>query len=146
MFKAIWKLGIVDFDMIRDIRHRVLVESEGLCESEVFDENDQIAAHLLVTTESGEPIATARIYPAHHITRMGHIAVLPEFLNQGYDDFALRMMLYKAQSLSGELIQAFVRPAQKALYERLGFELATDSVPFAMYTLKRSDIDLSGHH
>ena len=144
MFKAVWKLGIVDFDAIHDIRKRALVDHKGLSMSHAFDNNDQISAHLFVTTQDGRPIATARIYPIEHITRMGHIAVLPEFLGQGYEELALRMMLYKAQQLSPETIQAYLTEDEAPLYERLGFKPFSHDAPFSIYTLNKSDIDLSG--
>ena len=144
MFKAIWKLGIVDFEGIRDIRKRALVDYRGIDESLAFDPNDQISAHLYVTTEEGAPIATARIYPVENITRMGHIAVMPDFLGQGYEELSLRMMLYKAQKLSPELIQAYVMEQDAPLYERMGFKLQTKAEPFSIYTINKSDIDLSG--
>lgn len=144
MFKAIWKLGIVDFENIRAARHRALVEECGLSEDEVFDSNDQFAAHLYVYEETGEPIATARIYAAEHVTRLGHIAVLPEYYNQGYEEFALRMLLYKAQQLSADLIQAYVMEKDEALYERMGFKLNAEGKPFSVYAIRKSSIDLSG--
>ena len=144
MFKAIWKLGIVDFKEIEKIRRRALVEECGVPESEAFDTYDQISAHLYVTTESGEPIATARIYPVENITRMGHIAVLPEFSGQGYEELALRMLLYKAKQLSTDLIQAYVMEKDEALYERMGFKLHAEGSPFSVYAIRKSSIDLSG--
>lgn len=144
MFKAIWKLGIVDFEDIREVRRAALVESGEMTEEEAFDANDALAAHLYVALETGEKVATARIYAVEKITRLGHIAVSPEFRGQGYEEFCLRMLLYKAQQLSADLVQAYVQEKDAELYERMGFKLNAEGEPFSVYAIRKSSISLAG--
>ena len=129
MFKAIWKLGAHDIELAKSIRRAVFIEEMGLPESEVFDARDAYSAHLEVFEEDTlEPIATARMYPdfardncdccAVPATHIGEIAVMKQYRDTNqYYDFALRMLLYKAQSLSGQKLVADIFPSELPFYE-----------------------------
>jgi predicted GNAT family N-acyltransferase len=134
MFMAIWKLGAHDIELAKSIRRAVFIEEMGLPESEVFDARDAYSAHLEVFEEDTlEPIATARMYPdfardncdccAVPATHIGEIAVMKQYRDTNqYYDFALRMLLYKAQSLSGQKLVADIFPSELPFYEAFGFK------------------------
>ncbi len=121
MFIAKWKMGLVDFEGVRAVREKVFVAGQGLPYDEEFDSFDGISFHLYITTEEGAPIAAARIHPEGNNTAIGRIAVLKQFRNAGYEEFALRMLLFKAQNLAGERITTLAPASSRELYERFGF-------------------------
>ncbi|MEL7610435.1 MAG: GNAT family N-acetyltransferase [Bacillota bacterium] len=121
MFCATWEFGTEAFESVRMIRTRVFLEELGLPEKEVFDRADAIAVHLLVRSGEGEPFAAARIWPDGADTRIGLIAVLPQFRRQQLGELCLRMLLYKAQQLPGERILLRARRGTEGFYRRFGF-------------------------
>lgn len=121
MFKAVWKFGKADFDDVKSIRTEVFVDEQGGDPEKEFDDYDVYAAHLLVTADTGELIATARIYPLGHDTGIGRIAVRKKFRSEGYYDLALRMLLYKGQGLSGHKIVTDAPADMRSYYESFGF-------------------------
>ncbi len=121
MFIAKWKMGLVDFEGVRAVREEVFVAEQGVPYDEEFDSFDGISFHLYITTEEGAPIAAARIHPEGNNTAIGRIAVLKQFRNAGYEEFALRMLLFKAQNLAGERITTIAPASSRELYERFGF-------------------------
>ncbi|NLB61670.1 MAG: GNAT family N-acetyltransferase [Clostridiales bacterium] len=136
MFKATWKLGNADIELAKEIRKSVFIEEMGMQPSEVFDNHDNYSAHLeIFEEETQQPIATARMYPDHvhgndcdccslSVTHIGEIAVMKNYQNTNkYYDLALRMLLYKAESLSGKQIVADVFESELPIYESFGFEM-----------------------
>lgn len=125
MFGANWIMYVEDrFKLVRQIRDEVFINELGMSENEVYDSRDYYAFHLLITDqETGEPMATARIRADHDyaFTYVGDIAVRKKYRDANYTDFALRMLLYKAQKLSAPRIVANIRPDELALYEKFGF-------------------------
>ncbi len=121
MFIAKWKMGLVDFEGVRAVREAVFVTEQGVPYDEEFDSFDGLSFHLYITTEEGAPIAAARIHPEGNNTAIGRIAVIKQFRNDGYEEFALRMLLFKAQNLAGERITTLAPESSRELYERFGF-------------------------
>lgn len=139
MFKAIWKLGSVDIELAKEIRKSVFIEEMCLSESQVFDNRDSYSAHLeIFEEETHEPIAAARMYPDHahgkdcdccslSVTHIGEIAVMKKYRTGKYYDLALRMLLYKAEGLSGKQIVADVFESELPIYQSFGFEVVEKS-------------------
>jgi predicted GNAT family N-acyltransferase len=127
MFIAKWKMGLVEFEGVRAVREEVFVAEQGVPYDEEFDSFDGISFHLYITTEEGLPIAAARIHPEGDNTAIGRIAVIKQFRNAGYEEFALRMLLFKAQNLAGERITTLAPASGRELYERFGFRADGDT-------------------
>lgn len=135
MFKAIWKLGDYDITLAKEVRKAVFIEEMGMEASQVFDNRDSYAAHLeIFEEETLQPIATARMYPDHansksdccslSVTHIGEIAVMKNYRNTNkYYDLALRMLLYKAEKLSGKQIVADISESELPIYQSFGFEV-----------------------
>lgn len=131
MFAANWIMYVEPrFEKIRQIRDEVFTGELGMAHDEVYDGRDTYAFHLLVTdTETGDPMATARIRPDDHdyeCTYIGDIAVREKYRKlANYAEFCLRMLLYKAQKLSGKTIIARIREDELPMYEKFGFREAS---------------------
>lgn len=127
MFAANWIMYVEPrFQKVRLIRDEVFIGEYGMTQEEAYDNRDMYAFHLLVTeVESGDPMATARIRPDDHdydCTYVGDIAVREKYRKEGnYAEFALRMLLYKAQKLSGKTIIARIREDELPMYKKFGF-------------------------
>lgn len=127
MFAANWIMYVEPrFEKVREIRREVFIEGMGMTEDEVFDKRDYYSFHLLVTdAETGDPMATARIRADDHdyeCTYVGDIAVREKYAKlANYAEFALRMLLYKAQKLSAGTILARIREDELPMYRKFGF-------------------------
>lgn len=108
------------------LRRAVLVEEMGLSEAEAFDRYDEIAAHLYVWDNQG-PIAAGRIFPQGDATAIGAIVTAPMHRQSPFADLVLRILLDKAQTLSGDPILARPQAQDIPLYKSFGFENAGDS-------------------
>lgn len=122
MFEGHWQFGLHQGGDALALRRRVFVEEKGIPEAEEFDAFDEYAAHLFLRDmDTGAPIAAGRIYPDGEDTRIGRIAVLPEYRNEPYDEFVLRVLLDKAQTLAGQRILIDADAAEEALCLPFGF-------------------------
>ncbi|MEG1559418.1 MAG: GNAT family N-acetyltransferase [Clostridia bacterium] len=149
MYQAVWKLGKSDFSLIEQIRNEVFVDGFGIKESLEFDNLDAISAHVLVTYEDGDPIATARMFPFDNNTRIGRIAVRERYEGMGYDDLVLRLLLYKAKSLSGKFVTTTAMDFERPLLTKFGFKECGRPFTWCSFSLTpmqllTSEIDLSG--
>lgn len=128
MFAANWIMYVEDrFKKVREIRDEVFIKGMGMSEDEVYDKRDYYAFHLLVTdAETGDPMACARIRADDHdyeCTYVGDIAVREKYQKQAnYAEFALRMLLYKAQKLSAPTVLARIREDELSMYSKFGFK------------------------
>lgn len=66
-------------DLIR-IRREVFIEEQGVSEDEEIDGMDESSTHFIASTDTGEPIGTARLMANGQIGRM---AVLKGFRGKG---------------------------------------------------------------
>lgn len=121
MFSATWEFGSEAFEAVRMIRTSVFIEELNLPAGEVFDRADIIASHLLVRSDVGDALAAARIWPDGADTRIGLIAVLPQYRQQQLGELCLRMLLYKAQQLPGGRILLRARRGTEDFYRQFGF-------------------------
>ena len=70
---------------VHAIRHTVFVLGQGIDPALEQDSHDVSAVHVLAVDAEGQPVATARmvIDPASNSGRIGRMAVLPAWRNQG---------------------------------------------------------------
>lgn len=114
-----------DLSEALEIRRQVFVKEYQRSEAEEFDEQDSIAIHVIVY-EQGEqkkPVATGRIVFDGITCEIGHIAVLKEYRNREYGDFAVRMLINKAFT-SGIHEVSVKAPGQLInFFQKIGFTL-----------------------
>jgi predicted GNAT family N-acyltransferase len=81
-----------------EIRRQVFIHELNMDEKEEFDDQDSYAAHVIVYEQGDRinPVATGRIIFDGVNCEIGHIAVLKEYRNRKYGDFAARMLINKA--------------------------------------------------
>ena len=126
MFQSRWDFGLMAKDALA-LRQAVMVDEMGLSPSVAFDRYDEIAAHLFVWDSEG-PIASGRIFPQGDATVIGAIVTAPAHRHAPFADLVLRILLDKAQSLTGDPILARPLPEDIPLYRSFGFQ-STDAAP-----------------
>jgi len=105
---------------IRDIRHAVFVEEQGIPESLEWDGRDDACRHVLALAGDSGVIATGRLL---HDGRIGRMAVLPAWRGCGVG----RALLERLQELALQdgLRQVYVhaQAAVAGFYRRAGFRI-----------------------
>jgi len=117
-----------DLNEIYEIRTKVFVEELGISSDIEFDMQDPDAIHVLVYEEqilNQEehliPVATGRITYDGEVCEIGHIAVLTNYRNRDYGDFAVRMLINRAL-LSGLNKITIISPQNViGFFEKFGF-------------------------
>lgn len=122
-----------DLTQVFAIRRKVFVEEQGLSETEEFDQMDEYAIHVLVYEEeknsnnkaktNRNAIAIGRMTYDGIICEIDRIAVLKEYRNKKYGDFAVRMLLNKA--FLAEVHEVFVKVERDSInfYKKIGFRI-----------------------
>lgn len=85
-----------DAERLSDIRRTVFIEEQKVPENLEWDETDADCTHVLVTDNSGKPIATARMTTDGHIARM---AVLKAHRKHGIGSGMLKLLIDHARKL-----------------------------------------------
>ena len=129
MFKAVWSIGREGFDRIEALRRAAGV-------SDACDSMDAYAGHVYVCEETGEPIATGRMYPDGDALIIDRIAVMPQYDAMPYAELVLRMLLFKAQELPQRKIRISCEEKRFALVRRFGFAQTGDNA----FSCRRDDI------
>lgn len=120
-----------EFLLAMKTRHEVFVEEQKVPAELELDEYDAVSWHILVTTDNN-PVATGRIYKdpsAPDTARMGRIAVIKSFRNQGYGKMVTDELIKIARSIP-EITKILIHSQSSAIsfYKMMGFE--TISEPF----------------
>ncbi len=100
------------------IRFAVFVDEQGVPAELEQDDHDPAAIHLLVTSQAGEPIATARMLADGHIGRM---AVLPAWRCRGIGAATLRRLIEIAAAQGRREVFLHAQCQAEPFYRRLGF-------------------------
>lgn len=120
MFATKWALGTRDAHEAFSVREAVYVQELGQKKSEVFDEKDALAAHLIVLLDE-RPIASSRMLFEGKNARLQYFCVLEDVRKQRFFDLMLRVMLDKAARMQLERIY-IEAPARFAPYfQSFGF-------------------------
>jgi predicted GNAT family N-acyltransferase len=125
MFIASWFPGRADPDKIRAVLAENSERENGAPQDE---DTREAAAYLLVTLEDGTPVAAARLALEGNSLESGGISVRQQFRGQGYEEFALRMLLYKARQMPYDMITARVFEEEIPLYQKFGFRRTGECV------------------
>lgn len=97
--------------VLTTIRKKVFVEEQGVPEAEEIDDLDPRALHWLARDIQGTPIGTARLTDG----RIGRMAVLAEYRNQG---------------VGAAILRAIIKHARDRGLERLVLDAQTHALPF----------------
>lgn len=116
------------FAKAQALRNSVFIEEQGIPPELEWDEFDAESVHwLLIQSESGQPVATARVLSyqeacqARPVAKIGRVAVSQACRGQGIGEKLMREMLAFAQAEGFQ--QAILDAQTRAVpfYERLGF-------------------------
>jgi N-acetylglutamate synthase-like GNAT family acetyltransferase len=120
MFIASWFPGSADLEKIQAVRAEVLGRDK-LLPRYIAGDAREAAAYLLVTLEDGTPVAAAKLALRGDSLEISDIAVRDLFKDQGYEEFALRMLLYKARQMPYDRITAWAFREDIPMYLKFGF-------------------------
>jgi ribosomal protein S18 acetylase RimI-like enzyme len=112
-----------DLSDIYRIREKVFLEELSYRPEVLLDEQDVMSLHVIVyeEAESKRPVATGRLTFDGTSCELDNLAVLKEFRNRKYGDFAVRMLLNKA-FIAGIVKVTCIVPIETALFfETIGF-------------------------
>jgi predicted GNAT family N-acyltransferase len=106
------------------IRKRVFIEEQGVPEWMELDEYDSLAWHALAYLDS-HCIGTARlVIPSESIGdigRIGRMAVLPRYRNQGHGGRLLKALLEQGKSQGITQFELHAQLSAIPFYEQFGF-------------------------
>lgn len=100
------------------IRRQVFIEEQLVPEELEWDEYDADAIHVLVTV-ANQPIGCARLLV--HQAKIGRMAVLPKWRQQGVGSTMLQALLAEAKRLGLKRIQLSAQLHAIPFYEKAGF-------------------------
>lgn len=108
------------------IRIAVFMYEQQVSATDEWDGKDEQAAHFLVRTEAGEPIATARILTESNNNgrqyHIGRVAVLKAYRGQGIGHRLMRTLINWCRTKDPhEQIYLHAQVERQTFYEKLGF-------------------------
>lgn len=112
-----------DLSEVFRIRKIVFVDEQGISEELERDDKDDQAIHAIVycTEDSRIPVATGRIVYDGEVCKIGRIAVLKEYRNQGYGDFVVRLLVNKALTAGISSVVLHAQYHTVDFYKKIGF-------------------------
>ncbi|RRQ19993.1 GNAT family N-acetyltransferase [Thiohalobacter thiocyanaticus] len=113
--RADWE---TDASAIRAIRTAVFVDEQGIDATLEFDGSDTDCVHYLAYAIDGRPIATARMSADG---RIGRMAVLPEYRNQGVGSALLLSLIELAGEHKLDEVYVHAQESAASFYHQHGF-------------------------
>lgn len=111
---AAWE---TDRILLQRIRRAVFIEEQQVPESDEWDDDDAVSAHVLVRLNR-EPVGTGRLNPAGKI---GRIAVIAGARGRGIGTLVLRRLLDEARRRGIRRPHLHAQLQALPFYEKLGF-------------------------
>lgn len=108
----------LDFDELHELRQAVFIVEQQIPADIEFDELDPYCHHYIVRDSQCHAIATARLTADGKIGRM---AVLPQWRQQGVGRSLLHALLDKARGLGLSQVSAHAQVTALGFYEKQGF-------------------------
>ena len=125
------------------VRIQAMAKKHHITLRQEFDEHDGPETKYIVITDSGFPIATARMYPLDRRSVMiGRVVVLPEYRRQGLGS----MVVTECECWSEELVYAKAvvesRDNKVEFYEKLLYKVTGEPVEGGTFRCIRMEKDL----
>jgi len=130
-----------DLSEAYNIRRNVFISEIGLNENEEFDGLDQEAMHVIVYEENPnwkdsnsdaknqkKAVATGRIIFNGADCIIDKVAVLQDYRNMKYGDFAVRMLLNKAFTAGINIVTIYAAQSVKDFFKKIGFQETGNTV------------------
>lgn len=108
----------VDFEDVKYVRNQVFVLEQQIPAEVEFDDSDRQCHHILARDLERRPIGTGRLSPEGKI---GRIAVLRQWRDQGVGASLLRTLCEKARNLGLTTVTASAQLSALGFYEKFGF-------------------------
>ena len=117
----IWKYGKNEINDCYIVRKKVFIEEQGFNEEAEFDDIDAYAYHLLLT-DSGNPVATARLFDEGHGFHCGRICVLKEYRGKNLGIDIMNEIEKKAKELGADSLELSAQIQASPFYAKAGYE------------------------
>jgi predicted GNAT family N-acyltransferase len=108
---------------IRQVRHEVFIDEQGVSVEEEFDGDDHDCVHV-VASVSGRPVGTGRLKPDG---RIGRVAVLKSVRGSGVGRAIMAALEEHARSCGMQRLWAHAQVQALTFYERLGYRVAGET-------------------
>jgi N-acetylglutamate synthase-like GNAT family acetyltransferase len=123
------------------IRRKVFIDEMKIPESVEYDGLDDLSMHVIVYEEarSKRAVATGRISFDGQCCEISRIAVLKEYRNKQYGDFAVRMLLNKAFTSGIHVVMSRVNSESVEFFKKIGFHIMDKDIgnkDLAHYTME----------
>ncbi len=109
--------------VIRQVRHEVFIEEQGVSVEEEFDGDDPACVHVIVTA-NGQAIGTGRLKPDG---RIGRVAVLKSARGNGIGRAIMAALEGHARAVGMQRLWAHAQVQALAFYEGLGYRVVGDT-------------------
>jgi len=106
------------------VRNAVFVEEQLVPAELEYDAHDLAAVHMLVSTQDGEPIATARLVKKEKgISVLGRMAVVLEHRGEGIARFMLGELMRFARRRHDVMVMLHAQSHAVGFYRKMGFKI-----------------------
>lgn len=109
---------LADSDDLHAVRNAVFVAEQNIPHEVEWDELDRHSVHLIARDNRHNPIGTGRLTPDRKIGRM---AVLKAWRNQGVGQSLMSALLYEAQKRGWPEVSLNAQVSAVGFYEQFGF-------------------------
>ncbi|MDL2217651.1 GNAT family N-acetyltransferase [Christensenellaceae bacterium OttesenSCG-928-M15] len=121
MFATEWAMGSREAKEAFLVREEVYIGELKRPRGEVFSNEDDLAAHLIVRL-NGEAIASSRFAPFHGGVKLDQFCVKKERRGQGFFDLMVRVMLDKARRMGTDKVYVNAPEDFLKYFEAFGFQ------------------------
>lgn len=114
-----------DLSEVYLIRKKVFIDELGMTEDFIKNENDKNALHVIIyeeTDEKNNVVAAGSLYYNVDNCLLDKVAVLKEYRNMKYGDFAVRMLIFKAFQKGYSNIELKCKKSIQRFFETIGFD------------------------
>lgn len=110
------------------IRKKVFIDELGMTEEHIKSDNDNSALHVVIYEESDKKytVAAGSLYYCGESCLLDNIAVLKEYRNKKYGDFAVRMLIFKAFQKGYFQVELKCKKLVQSFFESIGFEMINE--------------------
>lgn len=114
-----------DLSEVYSIRKKVFIDELGMKEDYIQSESDNNALHVIIYEEAEDKryvVATGSLYYNEKNARLDRVAVLKEYRDKKYGDFAVRMLIFKAFQKGYSHVELKCNNSIQGFFEAIGFD------------------------